>query len=99
MAASTTQERIVRMKEMHTVVTRKGQVTVPAEIRRELGLQQGDKVAFVVDEGDIRLIRKGSVVQRTAGALKSRKRPLSAEQLRESAERAIAEDAVERAEE
>ena len=86
------------MKELHTVVTRKGQVTVPVEIRRELGLRQGDKVAFVVDEGAVRLIRKGSVVQRTAGALKSRKRPLTAEQLRESAERAVAEEAVERAE-
>ena len=32
------------MKELRTVITRKGQVTIPAEIRRELGLKREDKV-------------------------------------------------------
>lgn len=86
----------MRLKELRTVVTRKGQVTVPAEIRRELGLKQGDKVAFILDEGEVRLARTGSVVQRTAGALKSHRPPLTAEQLRESAERAVAKEAVQR---
>jgi AbrB family looped-hinge helix DNA binding protein len=86
----------VAVKELRTVVTRKGQVTVPAEIRRELGLKQGDRVAFILDDGEVRLTRTVSVVQRTAGALKSRKPPLTAEQLRESAERAMAEEAVQR---
>jgi AbrB family looped-hinge helix DNA binding protein len=84
------------MKELWTVVTRKGQVTVPAQIRKELELKEGDKVAFVLDEGQVRLVRTSSVVQRTAGALKSRKPPLTAEELREEAERAIAEGAVQR---
>lgn len=87
------------MKELHTVVTRKGQVTVPADIRRELGLKQGDKVAFVVDQGEVKLVRKGSVVERTAGIFKGRGPVLTAEELREAAEKAIAEEAVERAEE
>lgn len=87
------------VKELRTVVTRKGQVTVPVEIRRELGLKQGDKVAFILDEGEVRLERTGSVVQATAGVFKSRKRPLSAEELRESAEQAMAEEALERTEE
>jgi AbrB family looped-hinge helix DNA binding protein len=86
------------MKERWTVVTRKGQVTVPAEIRQELGLREGDKVAFVLDEGEVRLLRATSVVQRTAGALRSDKPPLTAEELREAAERAIAQEAVERME-
>jgi AbrB family looped-hinge helix DNA binding protein len=85
------------MKELRTVVTRKGQVTVPAEIRRELGLKLGDRVAFVLDKGEVRLVRTASVVQRTAGAFKSRKPPLTAEQLRESAEQAISEETAERA--
>ena len=85
------------MKERWTVVTRKGQVTVPAPIRREMGLEKGDKVAFVVEDGQVRLIRTPSVVQRTAGALKSRRPPLTAEQLREVAEQAIARETDERA--
>ena len=51
-----------------------------------------------LDEGQLRLHRTTSVVQRTAGALKkSRKPPLTAEELREEAEEAMAQEAVERA--
>jgi len=84
------------VKELWTVVTRKGQVTVPAEVRRELELKEGDKVAFVLDEGEVRLVRATSVVERTAGALRGPKSALTAQELRETAERTIASDAVER---
>jgi len=84
------------MKEMRTVMTRKGQVTVPAEIRRQLGLKRGDRLAFVLDKGEVRLTRTGSVVERTAGAFRTRRPALTAEELREAAERAMAEEADER---
>lgn len=84
------------MKECLTVVTRKGQITVPAEIRRALGLRRGDKVALVMEEGQARLLKAGSVVARTAGALRGEEPALSTEELREVAERAIAEDVAER---
>ncbi|MDQ2744778.1 MAG: hypothetical protein M3Z66_21135 [Chloroflexota bacterium] len=45
----------------------------------------------------MRLQRRGSVVARTAGALKSDAPPLTAEALRQAAEEAIAEGALERA--
>ena len=32
-------------------MTSKGQVTVPIEVRRQLGLRQGDRVAFDVEDG------------------------------------------------
>lgn len=86
------------MKEMLSVVTRKGQVTVPAEIRRQLGLKIGEKVAFVTDGSEVRLVRGESVVGRTVGAFKGYGPPLSAEELRAAAELAIAEEAVQRAE-
>ena len=34
------------MKELLTTVTKRGQVTVPAEVRRLLGIKPYDKVAF-----------------------------------------------------
>lgn len=44
------------MKEIIATITSKGQVTVPAEIRRRLGLKQGDRVAFVLtDQGGVEL--------------------------------------------
>ena len=38
-------------------LTRKGQVTIPGEIRRSLGLGPGDLVAYEVREGGILLKR------------------------------------------
>ena len=38
--------------EQLTTVTRKGQVTIPIESRRELNLHEGDKVAFSVLPGE-----------------------------------------------
>lgn len=37
-------------------VTSKGQVTIPVEIRRKLGLKNGDKVLFMEDSGRIYMI-------------------------------------------
>ena len=77
-------------------VTTKGQVTIPVEIRRRLGVRPRDKVAWVVEDGKVSVTRSASVTERTAGIFKSHERPLSAEELRAAAEEAIAEDAVRR---
>ena len=37
------------------VITRKGQVTLPADIRRALNLQEGDTVAFRIEDGEVRV--------------------------------------------
>jgi AbrB family looped-hinge helix DNA binding protein len=34
-----------------STITSKGQLTVPQEIRKRLGLETGDRVEFVVEEG------------------------------------------------
>jgi AbrB family looped-hinge helix DNA binding protein len=84
------------MNEQLTVVTRKGQVTIPADIRRALGIKEGDKVAFVLEENQVTLTRKGSVVQQTAGALKSNLPALTPQEERDAAEQAIAEEVLAR---
>jgi AbrB family looped-hinge helix DNA binding protein len=81
------------MSDKSSVVTRKGQITIPAEVRRKLGLRQGDRVEFRLDDGEVRLVRLASVAQRTAGIFRSEAAPLSAEELRRAAEVAIAEAA------
>jgi len=85
------------MHERSSVITRKGQVTLPAEFRRSLGLRQGDKVAFQLDEDRVLILRRASVTQATAGVFKQYvDRPRAAEELRAAAEQAIAEDVEER---
>lgn len=84
------------MKEMLSTVTSKGQVTIPAEIRRLLGIGRGDKVIFIVEDDQVRLTGARSVVERTAGALRTGQPALTAEELRKVAEKAIAEETAER---
>ena len=44
------------MKEIVSTITSKGQVTIPAEVRRHLGVAQGDKLSFVIaDTGAVEL--------------------------------------------
>ncbi len=43
------------MKEIITTMTQRGQVTVPAEVRRLLGLRPRDKVAFGIEDGKVQL--------------------------------------------
>ncbi|HLI26708.1 MAG TPA: AbrB/MazE/SpoVT family DNA-binding domain-containing protein [Chloroflexota bacterium] len=43
------------MYTIKSVVTRKGQVTVPAEFRKRLGIHAGDSVEFILEEGSLRL--------------------------------------------
>ena len=86
------------MKEVHSTVTTKGQVTIPVEIRRLLQVKPHDRIAFVVEDENVRVVKGESVVARTAGALKQDTPPLSAEELREVAEEAIAKEAASRME-
>ena len=82
------------MQEHLTRITRKGQITVPVEVRRALGLREGDSVAVLLEDGQARLERRSSFAARTAGIFKSGRPPLSAEQEQEAFERGVAEDVV-----
>lgn len=44
-----------------SAITTKGQATIPAEIRREMGLEPGDKVVFSVREGRVVLDKAQAV--------------------------------------
>ncbi|MGI8552689.1 MAG: AbrB/MazE/SpoVT family DNA-binding domain-containing protein [Dehalococcoidia bacterium] len=75
------------MQERLTVVTRKGQITIPIEVRRALGIKEGDKIAISLPvEGDgqatLRPIR--SVAEMTFGVFEPRKRPENMRELREA---------------
>jgi len=96
MQLRTTYQEGQEMQERLSTVTRKGQITIPAEFRKALGLKEGDKVALSLEAGEVKLSRTGSVVEATAGALKSDMPPPSPQEERRAAEQAIAEDVVAR---
>lgn len=86
------------MRRLHSRVTTKGQVTIPVEIRRMLGVQPRDRVEFQLENGRVRLARAGSVIERTKGIFKSDLPPMTAEEMCDAAEEAWVEDAMERLE-
>lgn len=43
------------MKEIIATITSKGQVTIPAEVRRQLGLGSGEKIAFVIGSDGVQI--------------------------------------------
>jgi AbrB family looped-hinge helix DNA binding protein len=82
------------MQERFTVVTRKGQITLPAEIRRKLHIQQGDKMVVREEHGQIKLAKAPSVIDTTFGAVSPRRRPEDLRELREQAIADMAENAA-----
>ncbi|HEX9664968.1 MAG TPA: AbrB/MazE/SpoVT family DNA-binding domain-containing protein [Thermodesulfobacteriota bacterium] len=85
-----------RHEEYIRTVTQKGQVTIPANIRKLLGVGPNDKIAFILEGNKIHLTSTRSVVERTAGAFKSRIRPSKVVELRKKAEKALAGETLER---
>jgi AbrB family looped-hinge helix DNA binding protein len=84
------------MSEYRTTMTRKGQVTIPVEIRRALGLKEGDQVAVNQNGDGIVMRRAESVVERTAGILAhyGRKPAPTIDEMEEAAAQAIADGAM-----
>lgn len=73
------------MEEYIRTVTTKGQVTIPAEIRRLLQVAPGDKVVFRVTEGGVELQPATMTLEDTFGAVTPQRRPEDFTALRETA--------------
>ena len=65
----------VAMKEIITTATQRGQVTIPAEVRRLLGIKTGDKVAFQIEDGQVRLAPASMTLESAYGSVKPAGRP------------------------
>ncbi|MBA2414833.1 MAG: AbrB/MazE/SpoVT family DNA-binding domain-containing protein [Geodermatophilaceae bacterium] len=73
-------------------VTSKGQITIPAEVRKTLGLKSGSRVDFVrVDSGAYELVPTMGSVRSLKGCVPRPAKPVTLEQM----ERAIAAAATE----
>ncbi len=58
------------MKEILTTVTQRGQVTIPAEVRRLLGVKARDKVAFTIEDGRVGLVPAKFTLEKVFGSVK-----------------------------
>ncbi len=86
------------MKHTNTsVVTRKGQITIPADIRKALNIEEGDRMIFQRQIGSIQLLTVAEFVRRTAGSLAPEEEvpPATIAQLNEAAAQGWIDDAIE----
>jgi AbrB family looped-hinge helix DNA binding protein len=65
----------------NSTLTSKGQVTIPAEVRRRLGLHPGDHVGFIVDGDEVRLVRKENRIEAAFGICKPKEASVSLEEM------------------
>jgi len=74
-------------------LTSKGQVTIPQEVRRRLGLKTGDRVEFMYQpDGNVALKTKKIPFESLRGILKTnRKKPLSVREMNEAIAEAVCE--------
>lgn len=71
MAGSTT------VREVSATLSSKGQVVIPGDVRKHLGLVQGSVLRFVLDEDGVRLLPAAGDVRRLKGRLPAPAEPVS----------------------
>lgn len=76
-----------------STVTVKGQTTLPRDVRRALGLASGDKVRYVILDGEVRLL-KSRPVNELAGILaRPGRKPVSLDEMDAAIAAGAADDA------
>ena len=73
------------MKQITTTITQRGQVTIPAEVRRMLGVKPRDKVAFTIDKGEVRLEPVPFSLESAYGSVKPSSKPEDFERITQAA--------------
>ena len=74
-------------------VTAKGQTTLPKDVRLALGLEAGDKVRYILEDGRVQILNTRHGRELAGMLFRSRYRTVSREEMNE----AIAEGAIESA--
>ena len=82
------------MQEYETTMTEKGQVTIPQEIRRMMGLNPRDKVRFEVEGEVVKIRRASSRLLQGYGAVTPKEKPENFQELRENFEKGVAKEVV-----
>jgi AbrB family looped-hinge helix DNA binding protein len=82
------------MKEIVTTITQRGQVTIPAEVRRLWGAKPRDKVAFQIDGDEVRLVPAGFTLETAYGSVRPLQQPEDFKQRAREAKDELAERVV-----
>lgn len=67
-----------------SAVTAKGQTTLPLEVRKALGLVAGDRVRYVILDGEVRIVKAHSVRDLRGMLARSGRKPVSLEEMEDA---------------
>lgn len=75
---------------LESTITRKGQVTIPKEIRDQLGMKEGERVVFALRGGEVFLkVLKGTILD-LKGSVRPSARPEDFNRIRQNVKKAVA---------
>jgi AbrB family looped-hinge helix DNA binding protein len=63
------------MKEITASITQRGQVTIPAEVRKVLGVKPREKVTFRIEADEVRLVPAAFTIETAYGSVTPLKKP------------------------
>jgi len=72
---------MVKPAELSATVSSKGQVVIPGDVRKRLGLVQGSVLRFVVEADSVRLLPVAGDGRRLKGRLPKPPQPVSVEDM------------------
>ncbi len=67
--------------EISATVSSKGQIVIPADVRRRLGLVRGSVLRFQMDDEGVRLLPAAGDVRRLKGRIQAPSQPVSLEDM------------------
>ena len=82
------------MKKLVSTITQRGQVTIPVEVRRLLGLKPRDRVAFEIGENEVKLVPVRFTLESAYGSVPSPGEPQDFKKLSRRVKEARAEAVV-----
>jgi AbrB family looped-hinge helix DNA binding protein len=84
----------MRRRELVASVTDRGQVTIPAEVRKALGIKAREKVIFVIEDGNVSLKRPKFTIETAYGSVPPLPVPMDWSEMRRVAEEEQAQRVV-----
>lgn len=81
-------------KEILSTITQRGQVTIPVEVRKLLGVRPRDKVAFTIEDGHVGLVPARFTLETAFQSIPALKQPLTDEEMSELAKEEKAERTI-----
>ena len=70
-----------KIQELSAKLSSKGQVVIPADVRKRLGLSQGSVLRFRMDADGVRLLAEAGDVRRLKGRLAAPEAPVSVDDM------------------